>query len=107
MVSQGDIIKINFNPSVGHEQRGYRPALVVSTDDFNRYTHFAILCPITNSIGNYPLNVNLDTRTSTTGTILCAQMKCFDMDSRGWRFIEKVPNDLLEDVKSVLSAIIS
>lgn len=29
MVKQGDIIKINFNPQKGHEQSGYRPAVVV------------------------------------------------------------------------------
>ena len=35
MVKQGDIIKINFNPSVGHEEGKFRPALVVSNDDYN------------------------------------------------------------------------
>ena len=35
MVRQGDIIKLNFNPQAGHEQAGYRPALVISNDFFN------------------------------------------------------------------------
>ena len=28
IVNQGDIVKINFNPKKGHEQSGYRPAVV-------------------------------------------------------------------------------
>ena len=35
MVRQGDLIKVSFNPQHGHEQAGYRPALVVSNDEFN------------------------------------------------------------------------
>ena len=36
MVRQGDIIKVDFNPQAGHEQAGYRPALVISNDFFNQ-----------------------------------------------------------------------
>lgn len=35
---QGDIIAITFDPQSGHEQKGRRPALVVSKDLFNRST---------------------------------------------------------------------
>lgn len=49
MVKQGSIIKINFNPQSGHEQAGYRPALVVSNDFFNKKTNMTIVCPITNT----------------------------------------------------------
>ena len=41
MVKQGDIIKVNFNPQAGHEQAGYRPALVVSNDFYNQKTTLA------------------------------------------------------------------
>ena len=44
MVSQGDIIKVSFNPQKGHEQAGYRPAVVISNDFFNQKTNLAILC---------------------------------------------------------------
>ena len=36
MVKQGTIIKINFNPQAGHEQAGYRPAVVISNNIFNK-----------------------------------------------------------------------
>ena len=35
-LNQGDIIWIDFNPSVGHEQANYRPAVVVSKRQFNK-----------------------------------------------------------------------
>jgi hypothetical protein len=34
MVKQGDIIWLDFDPQAGHEQRGRRPAVVVSNDYF-------------------------------------------------------------------------
>lgn len=53
MVKQGDIIKINFNPQVGHEQAGYRPAIVVSNNFFNEKTNLTIVCPITNTASDF------------------------------------------------------
>lgn len=44
---QGDIIYIEFNPKAGHEQKGKRPALVVSNFTYNRFTKLAMVCTIT------------------------------------------------------------
>jgi len=43
MVKQGNIILVDFDPQAGHEQKGRRPALVISNDLFNRYSEMAIL----------------------------------------------------------------
>ena len=40
----GDLIWVDFDPRVGREQSGRRPALVVSPADFCRVTEFAIVC---------------------------------------------------------------
>ena len=42
---KGDFIAVSFDPQSGHEQKGRRPALVVSNDLFNRHTGLAIVCP--------------------------------------------------------------
>ena len=47
--NQGDLVALDFDPQSGHEQKGRRPALVVSKDAFNRATGLAICCPITNT----------------------------------------------------------
>lgn len=104
MVSQGDIIKVNFNPQVGHEQAGYRPALVISNNFYNKKTKLAIVSPITNTNRNYPLHIPLDERTTTTGVIMCDQIRTLDLNSRHYIFVEKVPADILKKVIDVVYA---
>ena len=103
-MKQGDIIKVNFSPTLGHEQSGYRPAVVVSNDFAISQTNVVYVAPITNTIRPFPLHVALDSRTKTTGTILCEQVKTVDLNARQFTFIERLPKDLLE---KVLTCIIS
>ncbi len=102
MVKQGKIIKLNLNPSLGHEQSGYRPALVISNDFFNKVTNLAIICPITNTQNNFPLHINLDNRTYTTGAILLEHVKTVDLNARGYIEVEDLPKDILEKVINIV-----
>ena len=43
---QGDIVYMDFDPQAGHEQRGRRPALVISNGLFNRVNSLTMVCPI-------------------------------------------------------------
>ena len=104
MVKQGDIIKVSFDPNSGHEQAGYRPALVVSNNEFNKRTKLAIVCPITNTDNSFPLHVPLDNRTSTTGVVLCEHVRTLNLQSRKSRFVEKVPDDILKLVTDIITA---
>lgn len=104
MVKQGDIIKLNFGPTKGHEQSGYRPALVISNNFFNKLSGIRILCPITNTDNSYPLHIGLDERTKTTGFILCEQVKAVDISAREHIYVEKVPKDILETVINTVFA---
>ena len=98
MVKQGDIIKVDFSPTVGHEQSGYRPAVVVSNDFAISVTNVVYVAPITNTIRRFPLHVGLDDRTCTTGEILCEQIKAVDLHARQYNFVEVLPKDILEKV---------
>ena len=102
MVKQGDVIKINFNPNKGHEQAGYRPALVVSNNIYNNQTKMAIVCPITNTTKGFPLHIELDNRVKTTGAILCEHVRAMDIYERGYKYIEKLPEDLLRRVAEII-----
>jgi mRNA interferase MazF len=95
MVKQGDIIKVNFNPQKGHEQAGYRPAVVISNNFFNQKTNLAILCPITNTNNYFPLHIPLDDRTQTTGVILCEHVRTLDLNARAYMVVEQLPEDIL------------
>lgn len=102
MVKQGTIIKINFNPQAGHEQSGYRPAVVISNNIFNEKTNLSIVCPITNTDNHFPLHIPLDNRTQTTGVILCEHIKALDLNSRTYQIIEHLPEDLLAQAIDII-----
>lgn len=102
MVKQGDIIKLDFNPQSGHEQAGYRPAVVISNNFFNKKTNLTIVCPITNRAKPFPLHIPLDERTSTTGVILCQHVKSLDLKSRTYQVVETLPPDILQTVIDVV-----
>lgn len=104
MVKQGTIIKVNFNPRTGHEQASYRPAVVISNDLFNRKTNMVIVCPITNTINRFPLHVPLDERTETTGCILCEHIRSIDIEARGYKKVELLPDDILQQVINIIFA---
>ena len=104
MVKQGDIIKVSFDPRQGHEQAGYRPALVISNELFNEKAKLAIVCPITNNNKVFPLHVPLDNRTSTTGVVLCEHINSLDLAARPNIFVEHIPDDILEKVLDIVSA---
>ena len=102
MVKQGSIIKLNFNPQAGHEQAGYRPAVVLSNNVFNEKTNLTIVCPITNTNNDFPLYVPLDKRTKTTGVILCEHIKALDLNRRKYQIVETIPSDILENVIDIV-----
>jgi mRNA interferase MazF len=102
MVKQGDIVKLDFDPQSGREQAGYRPAVVISNDFFNMKTNLTIVCPITNTKRPFPLHVELDSRTETTGAILCEQIKALDLGARTHRIVERLPDDLLNEVIAIV-----
>jgi mRNA interferase MazF len=95
MVSRGDIIWLDFDPQLGYEQGGRRPALVVSKDDFNRRSRVHMVCPITHRDKDHPFHIRLDSRTVTSGVVLCDQLKTLDLVARNYAHIESLPVDLL------------
>jgi mRNA interferase MazF len=106
MVKQGQIIWLDFDPQIGHEQKGRRPALVVSNGSFNKFSNLAIVCPITNTDKNHPFHIKLDQRTKTTGVVLCDQTRTLDIKARNYSHIEELPEDLLFDVIDIISGFV-
>ena len=103
---QGDIIAITFDPQAGHEQKGRRPALVVSKDLFNRSTGLAIVCPITNTDRGFPFHVPIPEESKLTGFVMVEQVKSVDFRDRRVRRIERRDDELLSEVLSILDACI-
>jgi mRNA interferase MazF len=105
---QGDIIWLTLDPQAGHEQKGRRPALVVSNNTFNGLASFyaAMVCPITNNDKNYPLHMKLDTRTKTSGVIMCNQAKILDLRERDAVYIETAPEDIVAEAVDMIIGMI-
>ena len=101
---QGDFVILSFDPQSGHEQRGRRPALVVSNTLFNKHTGLAMVCPITNTNRSFPFHVAVPSESSLTGYIMAEQIKSVDFVSRKLKFVEKSPRDVLEEVLAILDA---
>jgi mRNA interferase MazF len=103
MVKQGHIIWLDFDPQIGHEQKGRRPALVVSNKTFNNFSKLAIVCPITNTNKDHPFHIKLDEMTKTTGVVLCDQARTLDITARNFEFIEIIPENILSEVLDIIS----
>jgi mRNA interferase ChpB len=106
---RGDIIKLSFDPALGTEQQGYRPALVLSPYEFNR-AGGALVCPITQGGSNARLNhwavTLMGTGTETQGVILCNQSRTIDHRIRQARFVEAVPTALVDEVIARVSTLL-
>jgi len=106
MVNPGQIIKIDLSPSVGSEQRGYRPAVVVSNAFAMKKHNMTYICPITNTMKPFPTHIPLDSRSKTTGVVLCEHMKAVDLAKRQYEFVEDMPEDVFEKVVFAVSSLI-
>ena len=95
----GDIVWLNFTPQAGHEQRGKRPALVISPKIYNEKTSLFICVPITSKIKGYPFEVPIPKGLEVKGVILSDQVKSLDYKVREAVYICKLPQKVLKEVK--------
>ena len=101
---KGDFMTLSFDPQSGHEQKGRRPALVISNYLFNKHTGLAIVCPITNTNRQIPFHLPIPSSSSLTGFVMVEQIKSVDFSARNAKFVESATNQLLTDVLSVMDA---
>jgi mRNA interferase MazF len=102
--AKGDFVILSFDPQSGHEQKGRRPAIVISNHLFNKHTGMAIVCPITNTNRGIPFHVSVPQQSSLTGFIMVEQVKSVDFVSRQIKFVEKAPDETVMDVLGILDA---
>jgi mRNA interferase MazF len=103
---KGDFVSLTFDPQSGHEQRGRRPALVISNDLFNSHTGLCIVCAVTNTRRDYPFHVTIPEGRDITGFVMVEQVKSVDFRSRHVKRIGKAPAQVVEQALSLLDACI-
>ena len=101
---KGDLITLSFDPQAGHEQKGRRPALVVSNDLFNKHTGLAIVCPVTNTDRNFPFHLAVPSGSSLTGFVMVEQVKSINYTKRRAKFVERARADFVEDMLNLIDA---
>jgi mRNA interferase MazF len=94
----GHLIKLNFDPKAGHEQAGWRPAIVLTPAAYNRKTGLAILAPITHQAKGYPFEVALPEGLAISGVILSDHLKNLDWRARKARYEDRAPASVLNEV---------
>jgi len=92
------IIKVDFDPQAGHEQAGWRPALVLSPAAYNQIG-LAIVVPVTHQVKGYPFEIPVPAALATRGVILSDAIKSVDWKARRARFVEIVPPGVLKAVQ--------
>ena len=103
---RGDLVWLRFDPRLGHEQSGRRPALVLSPKAYNRKVGLALFCPITSRIKGYPFEVELPAEGKTRGAILSDQLKSLDWKARGAKRFERAPEDVVQEVTGRILALV-
>jgi mRNA interferase ChpB len=101
-LKHGDVFFVSLEPTVGREQRGHRPVLILSQASFNRLTGTPIVAMITNG-GEFARRndfaVSLPAGAcKTTGVVRCDQIRSLDLRQRTARYVETLDQRIVEDV---------
>jgi len=93
--SRGDVILLSLDPTIGHEQAGRRPAVVLSPDFYNKASGLCLVCPVTTQIKGYPFEVLLEGTQKTTGVALADQVRSIDWKAREVKIIDRISSSSL------------
>jgi mRNA interferase MazF len=102
----GDLVWLTFDPPAAHEQRGRRPALILSSRTYNAKTRLVLACTVTSRVKGYPFEMLLPSDGPIHGAVLADHVKNLDWDARRVRFEAKAPANVLTDVRERLRALI-
>ena len=108
--SAGDIAMVALDPTIGREQKGRRPVLVLTDGSYNRITGVPIVAAITNGgifARDNGFSVSLmGVGLLTTGVVRCDQIRSLDLSNRSADFVETVPEFILDEVREIVGTIL-
>ena len=106
---RGDVVRVTLGPAIDHGQRGTRPALVLTTKEFNRLGD-ALISPITQGgefsrYAGFAVSL-MGTGCKTQGVALLNKIRMLDLNARKARKVERVPQAVIDDALSRLTALL-
>lgn len=102
----GDLVWLTFDPQAGQEQRGRRPALILSPRAYNSKARLAVACPITSQVKGYPFEVPLPPGGKISGVVLADHVKNLDWQARRVVFEAKASAEIVTDVRERLRVLL-
>ena len=102
----GDFIWIDLDPTLGHEQSGRRPAIVLSPRTYNAAAGLCVVCPITSRVHDYPFEARLPDGASLSGVVLADQPRSIFWEKRPIRHAGRAPEAVLTEVRERLAALL-
>jgi mRNA interferase MazF len=110
-IAPGDILEIDAEAAVGHEQQGRRPALVVSVEALQSALGLAMVCAITSHGGRAQgarndLEVPIPPGLQVHGVVLPHQMRTIDCRARNAKKLGAVPRATLQATRSRLKTLL-
>ncbi len=111
MFAEGDVIEVDADQSVGHEQQGRRPVLVVSVNALQTALGLAMVCAVTTHGGRAErarndLEVPIPPGLQAKGVILPHQLRTIDWKARNSRKLCSVPRATLQATRARLKTLL-
>lgn len=94
---RNDIIWLDFDPTKGKEVGKYRPALVLSSEQYNRQTGLLICCPISSSIRGSATEVSVE-NLDRPSVVAASLIQTLSWKDRKASFIVKAENGVMDQV---------
>jgi mRNA interferase MazF len=102
----GDFIWIDLDPTVGHEQNGRRPAIVLSPHNYNAAAGLCVICPITSRVRGYPFEAMLPDGGNFRGVVLADPPRRISWEKRPIRPAGRASDVVLTEVRERLAAVL-
>lgn len=104
-MKRGQIILLNFDPATGHEQKGYRPAVVLSRDLHNQKTGLVIVCPVTSKAKGYNFEIEINTK-KVKGVAISNQIRTMDLSNRKYKLADIAPEEVVSKIVQKIRLIV-
>lgn len=104
---QGDIVYMDFSPSVGFEMDGKHPAVIISNDRYNRNSGYLMVVPITSGGTYFNGYVNLIGYERIYGRVNATQIHCFSQERVRSLPIDRLRLEDFNRVKHQISRVIN
>jgi mRNA interferase MazF len=102
----GDLVWIDLSPTLGHEQSGHRPAIVLTPRSYNGRSGLCILCPITSRVRGYPFEIAIPPGHLISGVVLADQLRSASWEKRHLKVAGTASAKLMDEVRERLAVLL-